>query len=123
MKKTRINENIILNSNRDNRYRSQNIWEIDGVIKSATKWCKEYDEQPSFVLSRIVNHRCTPKEALTFPKKKNWKYNTVEELWESKGLIPGTDTTSRVISINYLGHRWIDTDTVYSRTCREASNT
>lgn len=111
---SRFNECIVRNSNKDQRYRSKNIWEIDGKIKTATVWCKEYGCSVSQALQRIVTFGCTPKEALTFPKKTNWSYRTCEAFWENQGLIPGTDTTSRVISLNSGGKSWVDLNALLS---------
>lgn len=104
-------ENVIMKPDELRRSNpSQNLWKINGVIKPSSEWCKEYNQQVSTALRRIMQDGCTPYEALTFPKMKNKTYKTRKEYWKSLGLIPGSDTTSQVISICYAGTRFVDVD-------------
>lgn len=45
-------------------------WEIEGVTKPASEWCREYGMEYSTVMDRIKNRGMTPYEALTEPKVK-----------------------------------------------------
>lgn len=100
---------FLTQTGQDERYRSENIWEIDGETKTATEWCREYETSMSNALQRIVKFGLTPKEALTFPKM-IFKPSTESALswWKDRGHSPGSDTTSRVVSINYCGYKSID---------------
>lgn len=110
---SRYDKDIVKKSQR--RCNSQNIWEIDGDIKSAREWCAIYNEAVPMVLRRIVQNGCTPKEALTFPKfKNNSTYKSCLDFWKAHGLIPGTDITSRVVIMNYRGDKQVDLDALLS---------
>lgn len=83
---------------KDETVYTMECWTIDGVTKSRSQWCKEYNVSSSTANGRI-DIGCTPKEALTFPAAPSKKRKNVLEWWKEKGFVPGTDETSYVTPV------------------------
>lgn len=70
-------------------------WTIDGVTKTRSQWCREYNINTSKAYKRI-EIGCTPKEALTFPTAPREEKRNIVQWWAKNGYFPGTDKTSYV---------------------------
>lgn len=103
-------EKFVTKTDKDERYKSKNVWEINGKVNYASYWCNKFGVSVSWVLQRIVKFGLTPNEAITFPKATDGKpyIQPMIEFWRGKGCFPGTDTTSRIVSINYCGFTNVD---------------
>lgn len=72
------------------------VWTIDGVVQSASEWCKHYGTPLSVALNRIKKYGMTPKEALIAPPIPKCYKRCASKYYASVNFVPGSDTTSIV---------------------------
>ena len=60
------------------RYKTKNMWTINGVTMNAAEWCRHYNISIPFVMYRIKKMGMTPYEALTAHKFTSGRPRKVE---------------------------------------------